>query len=184
MTTEICCPVTFTAVVADIPPGTDVSYEWSASDGSTEYDVSGSAVFTPNGSGEVARARDSLTVIRLELQAVYEAPENPCTNRHVYGVGEKVRLIHYPHDVSVSWDVGCSDLNTELVDDSDCDKVAQLHFRADGDANGTFAPVVYADSAVRGEWRSTLLALHCSASLFPNDLWRDMIPFGVAGDLI
>ena len=53
-----------------------------------------------------------------------------------------------------------------------------------GDANGTFAPVVYADSAVRGEWRSTLLALHCSASLFPNDLWRDMIPFGVAGDLI
>ena len=59
---------------------------------SSEYDVSVSAEFSPNGSGEVARAQDSLTVIRLELQAVYEAPENPCTNRHVYGVGEKVRF--------------------------------------------------------------------------------------------
>ena len=32
MTAEICCPVTFTAVVTDIPPGTDVSYEWSAAE--------------------------------------------------------------------------------------------------------------------------------------------------------
>ena len=87
---------TFTAVVTDIPPGTDVSYEWSASDGSSEYDVSVSAEFSPNGSGEVVRAKDSLTVIRLELQAVYEAPANTNANRHTLGVGEKVRFLHYP----------------------------------------------------------------------------------------
>ena len=70
---------------------------------SSEYDVSVSAVFTPNGSGEVTRARDSLTVIRLELQAVYEAPANTNANRHTLGVGEKVRFLHYPESASVTF---------------------------------------------------------------------------------
>ena len=30
--------------------------------------------------------------MQVELEAVYEAPENPCQGRHVYGVGEKVKF--------------------------------------------------------------------------------------------
>lgn len=33
-----------------------------------------------------------MTSVKLELEAVYEAPENPNPSRHVYGVGEKVRF--------------------------------------------------------------------------------------------
>lgn len=47
--------------------------------------------------------RMTIPVIRVELTAVYEAPENPCEHRHVYGVGEKVRFRCYPEDVPVRY---------------------------------------------------------------------------------
>ena len=105
-------PTTSVAVGAGESVTYDAVYE-GVEASSSEYDVSVSAVFTPNGSGDVASAQDSLTVIRLELQAVYEAPENPCTNRHVYGVGEDVRFTVTPAlaDVSIiavkgdNWDL-------------------------------------------------------------------------------
>ena len=35
-------------------------------------------------------------VVQVELEAVYEAPENPCSHRHEYGVGEKVKFTVTP----------------------------------------------------------------------------------------
>ena len=42
------------------------------------------------------------TSVRLELSPVWEAPENPCTNRHIYGVGERVRIQTFPESVATS----------------------------------------------------------------------------------
>lgn len=51
----------------------------------------------------LAECQSWLTSIRLELQAVYEAPANTNVNRHTLGVGEKVRFLHYPESASVTF---------------------------------------------------------------------------------
>ena len=76
-----------------VPAGTQVSYaivyegneESAAAD-----DITVTAIVTDGDNGDAATNECAATSIRLELSPVWEAPENPCTNRHVYGVGEKV----------------------------------------------------------------------------------------------
>ena len=89
-----------------VPPETQVSYSVvyegaEASDAADDVAVAASVV--GNGSSGMASDSDSMTSVRLELAAVWEAPENPCTNRHVYGVGEKVNCIHEPAVSLVEW---------------------------------------------------------------------------------
>ena len=68
-----------------------VKYEGSEPSASAD-DIVATGTFTPRNGGTALTDSDTLTSIRLTMTAVYEAPENPCTNRHVYGVGEKVRF--------------------------------------------------------------------------------------------
>ena len=78
----------------------------SASESADDIEVV--ATLTDNVTGESITNDCQATSVRLELAAVYEAPENPCTNRHIYGLGEKVRFLHYPESLSVlfSADIG------------------------------------------------------------------------------
>ena len=62
----------------------------------TTNDVVVSATLTENGTANIFSDESSLTSVRLEMSPVWAAPENPCTNRHVYGVGEKVFFRFYP----------------------------------------------------------------------------------------
>ena len=55
---------------------------------------------------------NSLTSVRVELEAMYEAPANICSNRHTYGVGEKVRFI-------VSPDLSGAQMHVVKADSSD-----------------------------------------------------------------
>ena len=88
-----------------VPPETQVTYSIvyegaEASDAADDVAVAASVV--GNGSSGMASGSDSMTSVRLELAAVWEAPENPCTNRHVYGVGERVRIRTFPESVPTS----------------------------------------------------------------------------------
>ena len=66
-------------------------------------DIKVGGVFMENMSGRAFRVGAAATSVRLELQAVYEAPENAaCTNRHVYGVGEKVRFVVQPESNEIT----------------------------------------------------------------------------------
>jgi len=69
-----------------------------------EEDIVAKAKFTERETGTVLPIdRAYLTSIKLSLEAVYEAPENPNPSRHVYGVGEKVRFRTIPALSSVSF---------------------------------------------------------------------------------
>ena len=57
-----------------------------------EDDVEVSGVFVGGDVAGVESPSDSTTVVRVELEAVYDAPGNSSRNRHVYGVGEDVRF--------------------------------------------------------------------------------------------
>ena len=87
-----------------VPAETSVSYSivydgLEASE--TQDDIAVTATVAENTTGLISSNACSATSIRLELAAVWEAPENPCTNRHVYGVGEKVLFKVYPQSPSV-----------------------------------------------------------------------------------
>ena len=58
----------------------------------SEGDVEVSGVFVGGVTASVESHSDSTTVVKVELEAVYIAPENSSQNRHVYGVGEDVRF--------------------------------------------------------------------------------------------
>ncbi|MBR3923886.1 MAG: hypothetical protein IKJ45_12285, partial [Kiritimatiellae bacterium] len=73
--------------------------------------------FTENAPGatqEVSTAK--LTSVQVELTAVYEAPANVCSNRHVYGVGEMVNVSRIPASFQVSLDI-CGDSSLIGADD-------------------------------------------------------------------
>ena len=96
----------FPTQAVNVPAEHSVTYEMNyvrlaASDAADDITVA--ATLSDNITEEVVSNACSLTSVRLELAAIYEAPENPCTNRHVYGVGEKVRFLHYPETVQVSF---------------------------------------------------------------------------------
>ena len=80
---------------------------------------------------------EKLTSVKVELEAVYVAPANTNQNRHVYGVGEKVKLRHFPVGARLSWSLGADDFFSDLLDGDGCDNILQLHF-----LGGTISDVV------------------------------------------
>ena len=79
-----------------------IVYEGLSPSGAAD-DIVVTTTFTENAPGATTTSSQSkLTSVKVELTAVYEAPENVCSNRHVYGVGEKVRFVHYPESIQVS----------------------------------------------------------------------------------
>ena len=100
----------------------------SASD--TADDIEVVATLTDNVTGESITNDCHATSVRLELAAVWEAPENPCTNRHVYGVGERVKCRHFPQTSNLSWDVVGLEYNNSLLEGDDCDCVVEFSYIA------------------------------------------------------
>ena len=89
-----------------VPADHSITYEMNyvgLSASETTNDVVVSATLAENGTANTFSDESYLTSVRLELAAVWDAPENPCTNRHVYGVGEKVRCVHRPEVFQAEW---------------------------------------------------------------------------------
>ena len=87
-----------------VPAETQVSYAIvyeGATASAMADDIVVTATMTDSDTSDISTNECAMTSIRLELAAVWEAPENPCTNRHVYGVGEKVLLKVRPQLSSV-----------------------------------------------------------------------------------
>ncbi len=98
-----------------VPPGQGLAFEVvyeGLLPGESGGDVVARAVCAPEDGSPAATNSAALTPVRVELEAVYEAPENPNPGRHVYGVGEKVRFAARPRLSSVTF-------STEKLDAGD-----------------------------------------------------------------
>jgi hypothetical protein len=85
-------------------------------------DIVVTATFTENTpDAEPITSQAKLTCVKVELTAVYDAPENHCPHRHVYGVGEKVSFATAPSLSGVSMRVVKADTtdNTTSYDTFD-----------------------------------------------------------------
>ena len=114
-----------------VPPETQVTYsivyEGAASSGA-EGDVVVTAALQDADTTDTLTSADAQTSIRLELSPIWEAPENPCTNRHVYGVGEKIACRHEPLSVDGTWRIeGLEGFNSLGLAEG-CDAVLTLSF--------------------------------------------------------
>ena len=94
----------FPAQSVSVPARQSITYAMnyvglSASESADDIEVV--ATLTDNVTGESITNDCQATAVRLELAAVWEAPENPCTNRHIYGVGERVSFKVRPQLSSV-----------------------------------------------------------------------------------
>jgi len=96
-------------------------------------DIEVTAEFMENDSDETVRVHTALTAYELKLSAEYVAPENPtCTNRHIYGVGEKVRFRVMPKSSIVSLhtvlqDMGDETFSYETFDANPTNGVLEVH---------------------------------------------------------
>jgi hypothetical protein len=92
----------------DVPAGNKVEfnivYEGGEASGS-ENDIVATAQFIDNKDGALGSVEDELTVVKVELRAVDQALENPCVNRHVFGVYEWVECLHYPAQISIQIEI-------------------------------------------------------------------------------
>ena len=82
----------------------EIVYEGKLPSGSAR-DIRAKADFTERVTGTRHSTRDDrMTSVKLELEAVYIAPTNHNQSRHIYGVGEKVRVEVLPSlsDVTLS----------------------------------------------------------------------------------
>ena len=94
-------------VEQDVSPGKKIDfavvYE-GLSDSGTADDIVVTTTFTENAPGatqEVSTAK--LTSIKITMQTHMTAPQNPDRHRHVYGVCEKVALLHDPSSIALAW---------------------------------------------------------------------------------
>lgn len=65
-------------------------------------DIEARAVFVEEFTGTRHQMSATLTSVKVQLEAVYDAPENHNPSRHVYGVGEKVRFRVTPVSSEIS----------------------------------------------------------------------------------
>lgn len=97
-----------------VPPGQElefeIEYEGCLPSGS-EDDIIATARMTGEGVPSTIQT-DELTSVKVELRAVYEAPENPNPTRHLYGVGEKVEVEVWPKLTGI-------ELRVDKVDEGD-----------------------------------------------------------------
>ena len=122
-------PAASIAVPADTQVSYAIVYEGAAAS-ATADDIVVTATIADCDTSDISTNECVMTSIRLELVAVYEAPENPCTNRHVYGVGEEVKCKHLPQSSSVSWDIVGLEYNNSLLVGDDCDCVLEFSYVA------------------------------------------------------
>ena len=95
-------------------------FEGATPSGATN-DISVTASLLPSGQSEAIESNASLTSVKVELEAVNTAPENPCANRHTYGVGELVRITATPSLQAIALTVVRGNTSeTNLVYDSFC----------------------------------------------------------------
>ncbi|MBQ7682190.1 MAG: hypothetical protein IJT31_08290, partial [Oscillibacter sp.] len=81
---------------------------------SVKDDILVSGIFTENGTDETICSVAKLTVIRIELRPKNTALENPCLNRHTFGVDESVICIQEPALPQVEWIATGSGIVTNL----------------------------------------------------------------------
>jgi len=97
----------------------------SASESADDIEVV--ATLTDNVTGESITNDCHATSVRLELAAVWEAPENPCTNRHIYGVGERVQFRSFPESVATSVNLVRIDTNELYYYDNIIDTAGKIY---------------------------------------------------------
>ena len=120
----------FPAQSVSVPARQSITYAMnyvgqSASD--TADDIEVVATLTDNVTGESITNDCQATAVRLELAAVWEAPENPCTNRHVYGVGERVQFRSFPESVATSVQLTRIDTNELYCYDNIIDSAGKVY---------------------------------------------------------
>ena len=89
-----------------VPAGSQVTYSIvyegaEASDAAD--DVAVTSALSENGTGSVCASSETLTVVRIELEAEDAPPEPAGVHRHVFGIDETVRTHVYPDEAVVSW---------------------------------------------------------------------------------
>ena len=169
-----------------IPANTSVSYaivyEGNAASDAAD-DISVTATLTENVTGSIYTDSCAATSVRLELVAVYEAPANPCTNRHVYGVGEKVRFLHYPESLLVSLNADTGDIGYDFpyydqfggnIDDADKHRVYVCPIAASYTPNPTIS---YAGSS----YTPILRLVEPRVVITPEATWMGCHAFGDVG---
>ena len=105
-------PLAPVAIAANTSVSYAIVYEGNEASDSAD-DISVTATLTENVTGSISADSCAATSIRLEMSPVWAAPENPCTNRHIYGVGERVRIRTFPESVATS--VQITRINTNEV---------------------------------------------------------------------
>jgi len=82
-------------------------------------DISVTGSLLPTGANEAIQSASALTSVKVELGAMYDAPENPCASRHTYGVGELVCITTTPSSGAIGLSVVRGNTSeTNLVYDS------------------------------------------------------------------
>ena len=120
----------FPAQSVSVPARQSITYAMnyvglSASESADDIEVV--ATLTDNVTGESITNDCQATSVRLELAAVWEAPENPCTNRHVYGVGERVQFRSFPETVATSVQLTRIDTNELYCYDNIIDSAGKVY---------------------------------------------------------
>ena len=153
----------------------EIVYEGKLPSGSEE-DIIAKADFTERVTGtRHSTQRDWLTSVKVELEAEYDAPTNHCSNRHIYGVGEKIKLRHYPQSAGLNWRKGADDIWSALEDGSGCDKILKLHY-----LGGSVTEVIASCSSV--EYRPTISVVEPQSVVCMEQNWDGTCsPLGVAG---
>jgi len=101
-----------------VPAETQVSYAivYEGHEASTiTNDIYVTTLFSENDCGTNLHDSATLTCIRVTLDVDKIAPDNNCTNRHVYGVCELVHLRHCPESLEVEW----TTMDASLIIDND-----------------------------------------------------------------
>ncbi len=145
----------------------------------SEGDVSVAGSFTDAGSGKIITDSAALTVVRVELRTIIEAPRNDCLRRHSYGVRELVMHVQEPSTPEVVWNPvgggtnemyagtihyrcpldGCENpLRAELVDASYTPKIKVKE--PEGMESKATEPLIFSNAVHKGEAGGIGMRLH------------------------
>ena len=175
-------PAASVAVPADTQVSYAIVYEGAAASATAE-DIVVTATIADCDTSDISTNECVMTSNRLELVAVYEAPENPCTNRHVYGVGEKVRFVHYPESLSVTFSATKGDLGDRFyyydqfggnIDESDKHRIYVCPIAASYTPDPT---IFYADSS----YTPDIMLVEPKTVITPEATWEGCHDLGESG---
>jgi hypothetical protein len=107
-------PLASVAVPAETQVSYAIVYEGDEASAITN-DIYVTTLFSENEGGTNLLDSTTLTCVRVALDVDKIAPDNYCTNRHVYGVCELVHLRHCPESLEVEW----TTMDASLIIDND-----------------------------------------------------------------